>query len=117
MAGSNAFMKPATSPALSEPAASAIRSSTSRAGSAARQQNANEAASHQPIDGISVQGQLHERDRAPPVRETGTCNPRPAFQVEAGAPEALATGGARRGAQLDVVARRERELRRRPDPA
>src|ERR1019366_146209 len=41
MAGSNAFRKPAASPALSEPAASAIRSSTSRAGSAARQQTAN----------------------------------------------------------------------------
>src|ERR1019366_8453391 len=41
MAGSNAFRKPAASPALSEPAASEISSSTSRAGSAAWQQTAN----------------------------------------------------------------------------
>src|ERR1035437_2946533 len=41
MAGSNAFRKPAALPALSEAAASATRSSTSRAGSAARQQTAN----------------------------------------------------------------------------
>src|SRR5664279_640771 len=41
MAGSNAFRNPATLPALSEPAASATRSITSCAGSAARQETAS----------------------------------------------------------------------------